>query len=352
MSRLLEAGRKAALFAAAIGLAAATTAAFAQDAGRYGFGRVPTPSEVAGWDIDVRPDGHGIKKGKGKVLDGQAIYDAKCASCHGTFGESNNYMVLAGGVGKDDLKTGRAASLMKGEVRTVGNKLATVTTLWDYINRAMPWTAPQSLTVDEVYAVTAYVLFLNEIVPEDFELSDQNLLKVQMPNRNGMTTAHGMLNTKGKPDVQGTLCMKDCLKEVKITSELPEFARNAHGNLAEQKRPLGPMRGIDTTRYDPKAAAAKPVAVAAVASAGPNPQDLLKRQACTACHAANNRIVGPSFSEIVGKHGARADAASYLAEKIKAGGVGVWGQIPMPAQPGLKDDEAAVLAKWILGGAK
>jgi cytochrome c len=350
MSRLLESGRKAALWVVAAGLAAATTVAAAQDAGRFGFGRVPTPSEIAGWDIDVRPDGHGIKKGKGNARDGQVIYDAKCASCHGTFGESNNYMVLAGGVNKEDLKTGRAASLVKGEVRTVGNKLATVTTLWDYINRAMPWTAPQSLTVDEVYAVTAYVLHLNEIVPEDFELSDQNMLKVQLPNRNGMTLSHGMLNTKGRPDVQGTLCMKDCLKEVKITSELPEFARNAHGNLAEQKRPLGPMRGIDTTRYDPKAAAAKPVVVAAVA--GPNPQDLLKRQACTACHAANARIVGPSFTEIIGKHGARADAATYLADKIKAGGVGVWGQIPMPPQPGLKDDEAAVLAKWILGGAK
>jgi cytochrome c len=352
MSRLLESRTAGLLLAIAAAWAGATGVASAQESGRFGFGRVATPAEIAGWDIDVRPDGHGIKKGKGNARDGQAIYDAKCASCHGTFGESNNYMVIAGGVSKDDLKTGRAASLKGGEVRTVGNKLATVTTLWDYINRAMPWTAPQSLTVDEVYAVTAYVLHLNEIVPEDFELNDQNLLKVQLPNRNGMSTNHGMASVKGKPDVQGTPCMKDCLKEVKVTSELPEFARNAHGNLAEQKRPLGPMRGIDTTRYDPKAAAAKPVAVAAVASAGPSPQDLMKRQACTACHGINNRIVGPGFNEVVAKHGSRVDAETYLTAKIKEGGVGVWGQVPMPAQPGLKDDEAKILAKWILGGAK
>jgi cytochrome c len=164
-----------------------------------------------------------------------------------------------------------------------------------------------------------------------------------------------MASVKGKPDVQGSLCMKDCLKEVKITSELPEFARNAHGNLAEQKRPVGPMRGIDTTRYDPGKAGAKAVVATAAtpaAASAPNPQDLLKRQACTACHGVTNRIVGPGFNEVVAKHGSRADAETYLVGKIKEGGVGVWGQVPMPAQPGLKDDEARVLAKWILGGAK
>ena len=88
-------------------------------------------------------------------------------------------------------------------MRTVGTKLNYATTLWDYINRAMPWTNPQSLTVDQVYAITAYVLHLNEIVPADFELNDRNLTKVPMPNRNGMTTNHGMLSVKGKPDVTG-----------------------------------------------------------------------------------------------------------------------------------------------------
>jgi cytochrome c len=335
-------------------LLAATALAQSGEAGRFGFGRVATPQEIAGWDIDVRPDGHGVKKGRGDARKGQEIYDAQCASCHGTFGESNNYMVIAGGVEKEDLKTGRAASLKAGEVRTVGNKLNYATTLWDYINRAMPWTNPQSLSVDEVYAVTAYVLHLNEIVPEDFELSDENILKVQMPNRFGMTTDHGMRSVKGKPDVQGSSCMKDCLKgEVKITSTLPEFARNAHGNLAEQKRPMGPFRGIDTTRYAPATRGGVMVAAGApAAAAGPNPADVIKARACTACHAVASKIVGPSFQEIGAKYASRGDAPAYLADKMKAGGVGVWGQVPMPAQPALTDAEAQAVAKWILGGAK
>lgn len=330
------------------------TSVLAQTAegGRFGFGRVATPQEIAGWDIDVRPDGHGVRKGKGDARRGQEVYDAQCASCHGTFGESNNYMVIAGGVTKEDLKTGRAASLKSGEVRTVGNKLNYATTLWDYINRAMPWTNPQSLSVDDVYAVTAYVLHLNEIVPEDFELSDQNILKVQMPNRYGMTTEHGMRSVSGKPDVQGSLCMKECVKEVKVASELPTFARNAHGNLAEQKRPLGPMRGIDTTRYEQGKAGAVKVAAAAPAAAGPNPADVLKARACTACHAVASKVVGPSFQEIGTKYASRADASAYLIGRMKEGGVGAWGQIPMPAQPALTDAEAQAVANWILGGAK
>jgi S-disulfanyl-L-cysteine oxidoreductase SoxD len=339
----------------AVSILLATSAlAQAGDAPRFGFGRVATPQEIAGWDIDVRPDGHGVKKGKGTARQGQEIYDAKCASCHGTFGESNNYMVIAGGVTPEDLKTGRAASLKKGEVRTVGTKLNYATTLWDYINRAMPWTAPQSLSVDEVYAVTAYVLHLNEIVPEDFELSDQNILKVQMPNRLGMTTEHGMRSVSGKPDVQGTPCMKDCVKEVKVASELPTFARNAHGNLAEQKRPLGPVRGVDTSRYEQGKAGAVTVAAVAptAAAAGPVPQDVIKARACTACHAVATKVVGPSFQEVGAKYASRGDAAAYLTGKMKTGGVGVWGQVPMPEQPALTDAEAQAVAKWILGGAK
>ncbi|MEF9995545.1 MAG: cytochrome c, partial [Burkholderiaceae bacterium] len=143
-----------------------SSAALAQsDSPKFGFGKPATPAQIAGWDIDVRPDGHGVKKGRGTVEQGQAIFDAQCASCHGTFGESNNYIVIAGGVEKDDLKTGRAKSLRGGEIRTLGNKLNYATTLWDYIFRAMPWTNPQSLTPDQVYAVTAYVLNLNGIVP-------------------------------------------------------------------------------------------------------------------------------------------------------------------------------------------
>jgi cytochrome c len=134
--------------------------------------------------------------------------------------------------------------------RTTLMKVATVSTLWDYINRAMPWTNPKTLTTEEVYAVTAFILNLGDIVPADFVLSDKNIAEVQkrMPNRNGMTTDHGLWTVKGKPDVRATACMKDCKKEVVVTSFLPGSAVDSHGNLIEQNRPIGPTRALDTSK--------------------------------------------------------------------------------------------------------
>lgn len=335
----------------ALALAGATNVALAQGAAPgYGFGKPASPAQIAGWDIDVRPDGHGVKKGRGSVEQGQAIYDAKCASCHGTFGESNNYIVIAGGVDKGDLKTGRAASLRGGEIRTLGNKLNYATTLWDYINRAMPWTNPQSLSPDEVYAVTAYVLHLNDIVPADFVLDDQNLLTLPMPNRNGFTTAHGMASVKGKPDVQGSACMSDCVKgETKVTSILPEFARNVHGSIALQVRGYGPIRGIDTTRHEPGKGGAAPVAPAKPAV---EVEALLKAKGCVACHGISNKIVGPAYRDVAAKYQGKPEAAPYLVKKMHEGGAGVWGAVPMPAQAGLSDADANAIAQWLIAGAK
>src|SRR4030095_20487 len=330
-------------------LALVAAIAYAADAPRYSLSRAATPQEIAGWDIDVRPDGHGVKKGSGTVAQGQEIYDAQCAACHGTFGESNRFMAIAGGVKPEDLANGRASALKRSDgVRTLGTKLNSAATLWDYINRAMPWSNPQSLSVDQVYAVTAYVLHLNEIVPADFELNDRNLTTLRMPNRNGMTTKHGMSSVKGTPDAQGSSCMKNCVTEGRVTSEIPEFARNQNGNLMAQQRQIGPTRGIDTTRYGTAAAAS----VTAIPVAAPvvTVQDLLARNACTGCHAVDSKVLGPSFREVGAKYRSSADAESYLVKKIKAGGQGAWGAVPMPPQPALKDDDARTLVPWILAG--
>jgi cytochrome c len=209
-----------------------------------------------------------------------------------------------------------------------------------------------SLTVDQTYAVTAYVLHLNDIVPADFELTDKNIRAVQMPNRNGFTRDHGMGTVKGRPDVQGTLCMIDCVASTKVASELPEYARNAHGVLSEQFRRIGPKAAIDTSRYDRArgvtVAAAAPAAAVAAASAPAGAAG----SACLACHGVEQRLVGPSLREIGAKYAGRPDGEAYVTGKIKAGGVGVWGQVPMPAQPALKDEDARVLARWIVAGAR
>jgi cytochrome c len=346
MCRLHDTWRGAVL---ALSLAVMTLPVLAQ-APCIGLGRTPTAQEIQAWDIDVRPDGHGVKKGAGTVAQGQKIYDEQCASCHGTFGENNRYMAIAGGVRKQDMQTGRAAALRDSSaIRTLGTKLNHATTLWDYIFRAMPWTNPQSLTVDQTYAVTAYVLHLNEIVPGDLELNEKTLLAIQMPNRNGLTTEHGLRRVQGTPDAQGSLCMKDCVHQVTVSSELPEFARNQGGNIAQQLRALGPVRGIDTARYETGRIAAK--GSGTETTAGTHGAELVGRYACTACHGMAGKIVGPGFKDIADKYRDRTDAQGYLSKRIKEGGQGVWGAVPMPPQA-LNEADVIEIARWLADGAK
>ena len=328
-------------------------------------GRAATEKEVAAWDIDVRPDFKGLPKGSGSVRKGMAVWEGKCASCHGSFGESNEvFTPIVGGTTADDVKTGRVAALRGNSQpqRTTMMKVPTVSTLWDYINRAMPWTAPKSLSTEEVYAVTAYILNMAEVLPEDFTLSDQNIAQVQamMPNRNGMTTAHGMWDIKGKADVRSVACMSNCGKDIKVRSELPASARNVHGDLAAQNRTFGAIRGVDTTRPaadtplagKPRAVPAAPAAAAPAPAAKPGGLALAKANACMACHGVSNKIVGPALSDIAAKYKGDAAAAARLAAKVKGGSSGAWGPVPMPAQGHLKDGDIAVMVEWILGGAK
>lgn len=364
MSRFRNAVLTAALLALA-GVAAAQSTKYP------GVGRNATPKEVAAWDIDVRPDFKGLPAGSGSVAKGQDVWEGKCAHCHGIFGESGEvFSPLVGGTTAEDIKTGRVAKLTDSSFpgRTTLMKVATVSTLWDYIHRAMPWNQPKSLKPDEVYAVTAFLLNLADVLPENFVLSDQTMAQAQarLPNRNGMNIAHAMWPGKGltsakAPDVKAVACMKDCAVEAKVASLLPDFARNNHGNLAEQNRMVGAQHGVDTTRPS-GAAPAKAEAPAAPAPA-PAPAKpaaggahsaalaLLTKHSCVACHAMDSKLVGPSFKDVAAKHGTRADALAYLAGKIKSGGVGVWGQIPMPPQT-LSDEDASLVARWLVDGAR
>jgi cytochrome c551/c552 len=367
--------RTAVLVGAVLALVAAAGAAWAQAGSSYpGIGRAATTKEIAAWDIDVRPDFKGLPKGSGSVAQGMDVWEAKCASCHGVFGESNEvFAPIIGGTTKDDVRTGRVKRLTDESFpgRTTMMKLSTVSTLWDYINRAMPWNAPKSLKVDEVYAVTAYLLNLGEVVPENFTLSDRNIAEVQklLPNRNGMSADHGLwpgkgLGNGGKPDVKAVACMKDCATEAKVASFLPDHARNAHGNLAEQNRLVGAQLGADTTRPPVAAGEAPRVAAAPAAPARPAAPAapaapsagnaaalaLFAKHNCTACHAVDRKVLGPGMQEVAKKHAARTDRVDYLAGKILGGAAGTWGAIPMPAQ-NIPKAEAQALAQWIAAGA-
>ncbi|MDN3919021.1 c-type cytochrome [Roseateles violae] len=322
-----------------------------------GIGRTATQNELKAWDIDVRPDFKGLPAGRGTVAQGQDLWEAKCAGCHGVFGESNEvFSALVGGTSKDDIRTGHVARLKDPSFpgRTTLMKVSHVSTLWDYINRAMPWTAPKSLKPDEVYAVTAYLLSLADVLPADGELSDKNIAEVQqrLPNRKGKTSDHAMwpgkeFSKRAKPDAQGSACMSNCRidkeSEPKVASLLPDFARNAHGNLSQQQRLVGPQRGVDT---QPKAANA----TAAAAPAKPV-SALLAQHACLACHQIETKVVGPAFREVAAKYKERSDARDYFLARLKSGSTGVWGSIPMPAQE-LPESDAAMIAAWLADGAK
>jgi mono/diheme cytochrome c family protein len=140
------------------------------------FGTPVSAAEIARWDISVPPSGEGLPAGGGTAKQGEAVYVAQCQACHGPKGAGKPADVLVGGIGS--LATGKA-------VRTVGSYWPYATTLFDYTRRAMPITKPLSLTNDEVYAVTAYLLYLNGIIPENAEMNARTLPQVKMPNRDG-----------------------------------------------------------------------------------------------------------------------------------------------------------------------
>ena len=173
----------------------------------YGIGRVATPEQIAGWDIDIRPDGQGAPSGSGSVKDGEKVYMDKCAACHGEFGESAGRW--------PQLAQGKGTLASHEPVKTVGSYFPYLSSVFDYIRRAMPFGDAESLTNDELYAVTAYVLNLNDIVDDKFVLSKETWGKVKMPNQGGFfdDDREKTEKTFWNPNP----CMKDCRGPVKIT---------------------------------------------------------------------------------------------------------------------------------------
>jgi len=180
----------------------------AKPAAKLGLGRPATADEIAAWDTDVRPDGRGLPVGKGTVKQGDELFQEKCASCHGEFGQGvGRWPVLAGGAGT--LKADRPD-------KTVGSFWPDASTVFDYIKRAMPYGNAQSLTNDEVYALTAYLLSMNDVVKdENFELSDKNFTSIKMPNASAFFEDDR--ETSEKQFWNKNPCMKDCRPAPKVT---------------------------------------------------------------------------------------------------------------------------------------
>ena len=170
----------------------------------FNLGTLATAEQIAGWDIDVRPDGKGAPIGSGTAADGEEVYAERCGSCHGDFGEGiDRWLILAGGLG----------SLVTDDpVKTVGSYWPYASTVYDYVYRAMPFGEAQSLTHDETYQVVAYILYMSDVIDDEFVLSNETIGSVKMPNQNGF------MLPDPRPDGQlvSAPCMQNCEVPTKI----------------------------------------------------------------------------------------------------------------------------------------
>jgi len=259
-------------------------------AGQYDLGRPALPEEIAAWDLDVHPDGTGLPAGQGSVKDGERLFSARCAACHGEFAEGvGNWPELAGG--EDTLAD-------KDPVKTVGSYWPYLSTVWDYVHRSMPFGDAQSLSHGEVYAITAYILYSNYLVEEDFVLSQENFLEVAMPNADGF-----IVDDREEAEShfwQDAPCMENCKDSVEITMR---------------------ARVLDVTPEDEgeDGAAEEVVEVAATEeTAAPDPELVAEGEKvfrkCKACHqvgeGAKNRV-GPHLNGVVGRAAGAVEGFRY-----------------------------------------
>ncbi|MGJ8616692.1 MAG: c-type cytochrome [Sulfitobacter sp.] len=271
-----------------------------------GLGHAVSSEEIAVWDIDVRPDGMGLPEGRGTVEQGDKIFAAKCASCHGVFGEgAGRWPVLAGGQGS--LTNARP-------VKTIGSYWPYLSTVYDYVNRAMPFGEAQSLEADDVYAITAYLLYLNDEVEEGFALSSENFADTRLPNEDAF-------KPDDRPETElavftGEPCMESCKGSVEITMRAavldvtPEetAAKAAESGQASAEPGTAEETAVATNEPD----ALDPALVA-------EGEKVFKK--CKACHQVGERAknrVGPILTGIVDAPAAAVDGFKYSNALQKA----------------------------------
>lgn len=272
------------------------------------LGRTALPEEVAAWNIDVRPDGQGLPVGSGDVTTGEEIFVENCAVCHGDFGEGvGRWPVLAGGRGS--LKSDRP-------VKTIGSYWPYLSTVYDYIYRAMPFGNAQSLSHDDVYAITAYLLYSNDLVADDFVLSNENFNDVKMPNEPNFFPDDRA--TVEYTKFTGDVCMENCKETVEITGRAAVVDVTPDDAAARAARDAAAAKP-DVAVEVAAATTATEAAVAAPAAASGLNADLVSKgektfKKCKACHqvgeGAKNKT-GPELNGIFGRVIGGVDGYSY-----------------------------------------
>ncbi|SHL04780.1 sulfur dehydrogenase subunit SoxD [Roseovarius marisflavi] len=299
-------------FTLAAGFAISATAVFA---GEFGLGRPALPEEIAAWDVKVMPDGRGLPEGSGDVWTGDEVFSENCAVCHGDFAEGvGNWPKLAGGWDTLDHED---------PLKTVGSYWPYLSTVWDYVNRSMPFGNAQSLSADEVYAITAYILYSNNLVDEDFTLSHENFTEVEMPNADGF-----IVDDRAEteyPKWTGEPCMENCKEEVKITMRARVLDVTPDVEEAEaapvEAEPVAVAVAEPEPAPEPEVAAVDP----ALIEAG---EKVFKK--CKACHqvgeGAKDRA-GPQLNGVMGRAAGSVEGFKYSkALKAKADEGLVWNE--------------------------
>lgn len=309
------------------GTALATLIALPAVADVYGLGREALPEEIAAWNLDIAPDGSNLPEGSGSVEDGEILFSDNCAACHGEFAEgAGNWPKLAGGddtLANDD------------PVKTVGSYWPYLSTVFDYVHRSMPFGAAQTLSYDEAYAITAYILYSNFLVDDDFVLSKETFMEVEMPNADGFIV-DDRAETEYTQFTEANACYENCKDDVQITMRAtvldvtPETEEEASVQEASEEAPLE-MAAAET-----EAPAEEPV-VEEIAAPDPElvaaGENVFKK--CKACHKVGDGAkdgTGPMLNGIVGAPAAHSEGFRYSNGLKDAAAVGlVWDTAAMTA---------------------
>lgn len=291
---------------------------------KIGLGRAALPEEIAAWNKDVSPNGEGLPVGSGSVAVGEEVFSAGCAVCHGEFAEGvDNWPKLAGGASTLDHDD---------PLKTVGSYWPYLSTAWDYVHRSMPYGGAQTLSADETYAIVAYILYSNDLVDDDFVLSNENFLSVELPNAGGFIlddrdTAEAHF---WKPEP----CMTNCKDSVEITMRATVLDVTPNDTTDDAAKVEPAAAEPAKTAEAPPAAPAQTAAVEPAPAAAPAGDAELIAQGekvfkqCSACHqvgdSAKNRT-GPMLNGIMGQKVAAVEGYRYSKGFIALGEEGkVW----------------------------
>ncbi len=295
-----------------------------------GLGREATPDEVAAWNIDIRPDGQGLPAGSGDVYTGEDLWTEHCSVCHGAFAEgAGRWPVLAGGDGS--LTSDRP-------VKTVGSYWPYLSTVYDYINRAMPFGNAQSLSPDDVYALTAYLMYSNDLVDDEFTLSNENFLDVEMPNEPNFYM-DDRLETEF-PLFTVEACMEGCKDSVEITGRAaavdvtPAGGGDLEGGGGGQAAPVEEAP-VEEAPVEEAAVVEEPVVEAAALDMALVAEGEKNFRQCKACHqvgeGAKNRV-GPTLNGVFGRAAGMVEGFRYSGDMADAGAAGlVWDDAELTA---------------------